>query len=173
MSLINGAKLEIFIGMAILFGLLITISKGFSLNASLKPIEGEAPMLTSLEIFQSAQAMARHAASQQSMVARNIANADTPGFKAMVMPDLEETATTLPMKTGAPQTRTGHISFAGQVGAVKPVVDRDATTAPNGNSVSVEMETLKSIEAERAHSRAMTVYQSALTILRTSIGRGR
>ncbi|MEM9581643.1 MAG: FlgB family protein [Pseudomonadota bacterium] len=130
-------------------------------------------MLTSLEIFQSAQAMARHAASQQSVVARNIANADTPGFKAMMVPERDTTATALPMKSGRDLARSDHIAIAGSATAAAPIKDPNAITAPNGNSVSVEMEILKSIEAERAHSRAMTVYQSALTILKASIGRGR
>ncbi len=130
-------------------------------------------MLTSLEILQSAQAMARHAAGQQSVVAKNIANADTPNFKAMMLPER-------PGSEGAPfpqmtsrATRAGHFSMGADLTSLKPVEDPDAQMSPNGNSVSVEMEILKSIEAERAHSRAMTVYQSALTILRTSIGRGR
>ncbi len=32
---------------------------------------------------------------------------------------------------------------------------------------------LKSIEAERQHSRAVTIYQTSMNILRSSLGRGR
>jgi flagellar basal body rod protein FlgB len=49
--------------------------------------------------------------------------------------------------------------------------DAGTPASPNGNSVSLELEMLRGIEAQRAHSRAMRVYGSALGILRASIGR--
>jgi flagellar basal-body rod protein FlgB len=51
--------------------------------------------------------------------------------------------------------------------------DKSAETSPDGNSVAVEAEMLKSIEAERQHSRAITIYQTSMNIIRASIGRGR
>ncbi|MDA8746718.1 FlgB family protein [Litoreibacter sp.] len=130
-------------------------------------------MLKSLEIFQSAQNMARHAAAQQGVVAKNMAHADTPGFKAMTLPELEHRGSSMPMNMTMRAPRPQHILSIANSGNVAPITDPNADISPNGNSVSVETETLKSIEAERAHSRALTVYQSALNILRTSIGRGR
>lgn len=130
-------------------------------------------MLKSLELFQSAQSMARHAATQQAVVAKNIAHADTPGFKAMTMPELEQQNATLGLTATSRPPRSQHIIAVANSSNAVAITDPDAEVSPNGNSVSVEMEILKSIEAERAHSRAITVYQSALNILRTSIGRGR
>lgn len=153
--------------------MLITVSKGITLNGSLKPIEGEAPMLQSLEIFQSAQSLARHSARQQAVVAKNIAHADTPDFKAMTLPDQKAQTQSLQLATPTRAPRQAHIVTTSSQGTLTPRVDRTAELSPNGNSVSIETEILKSIEAERSHKRAMTVYQSALTILRTSIGRGR
>ena len=43
---------------------------------------GETRMFEGLEIFQLAGGVARHAASRQAVVAQNIANADTPGYRA-------------------------------------------------------------------------------------------
>lgn len=43
---------------------------------------------------------------------------------------------------------------------------------PNGNSVNLEEEVLRSVEATRAHNRALTIYNTSLQILRSSIGRG-
>lgn len=126
-------------------------------------------MFTSLEIFQSAHKMAVHAGQKQAVIAKNIAHADTPGFKAMMVQDLEDASKPPEIR----MSRAGHISSPLGAETYKTSKDMSAEISPNGNSVSLEMETLKSIEAERQHSRAMTVYQSALNILRSSIGRGR
>ena len=128
-------------------------------------------MFTSLDVFQSAQAMARHAAKQQSVVATNIAHANTPDFKAMTVPERVADTESTAKRTRDGGPRAGHFQLGGTASSPDAVVDKSAQMSPNGNSVSLETEMLKSIEAERHHKRAMTVYQSALTVLRNSIGR--
>ena len=39
-------------------------------------------MFGKIELMDMAQAMARHAAQRQNVIAGNVANADTPGYKA-------------------------------------------------------------------------------------------
>lgn len=133
-------------------------------------------MFQNLDILSNAQAMARHAGARQALVAQNIANASTPGYKARdITPFAEElerggkSAVAFAMTT----TRPGH--SLGRSGEVSHVSFADLKTeqSPDGNTVAIETEMLKSIEAERQHSRAITIYQSSLNILRTSIGRGR
>lgn len=128
-------------------------------------------MFTSLDVFQSAQAMARHAAKQQSVVATNIAHANTPNFKAMALPERVADGDAIAMRARPDGPRAQHFDIGRTASVPDAVVDRNAQMSPNGNSVSLEGEMLKSIEAERHHKRAMAVYQSALTVLRTSIGR--
>jgi flagellar basal-body rod protein FlgB len=50
-------------------------------------------------------------------------------------------------------------------------VDEAQPTDPNGNSVSVEQEILRSVDAKRQHDRAIAIYRSSLKILRSSLGR--
>lgn len=128
-------------------------------------------MFTSLDVFQSAQSMARHAAKQQSVVARNLAHANTPGFKAMTLAARIEQNQPTDLRSRNAPTRAAHFQIGAPSVEARPQIDESGEMSPNGNTVSIEAETLKSIEAERHHKRAMTVYQSALTILRTSIGR--
>lgn len=129
-------------------------------------------MFTDLNVFQLAHAMATHAGKRQTVVARNVANADTPGYKAR---DLEpfSAALTRGAREFAPRsTRAGHL--AGSAGAVLPWAEVTAQTAgadPNGNTVSVEEEMMKAVEVKRQHDRALAIYKSSLTILRTSLGR--
>ena len=127
-------------------------------------------MPQSLEILQMAQAAARHAAARQAAAAQNVANADTPGYKARDIPDFADIyrgGSTVPMRA----TRPGHMGAtpAGPAPEPRPVATDDA--APNGNTVSLETEMLRSVAAERQHSRAMTIYGKSLDILRAAMGR--
>jgi flagellar basal-body rod protein FlgB len=117
-------------------------------------------MFDRLEIFAIASARAQHAAARQAVVAQNIANADTPGYRAQDISSFEDTWRAL--QSGEPAAD-----------AALPVraVDAGTPASPNGNTVSLELEMLRGIEAQRAHSRALQVYGSAMSILRTSIGR--
>ncbi len=130
-------------------------------------------MFETLDIFKTAHAVAKHAAQRQSVVAANVANADTPGFKARDVVSFEMAMRGAETNTQIRATRPNHISSSSSQSFAKTVVDRNSENSPNGNSVSIETEMLKSIEAERQHSRAMTVYQTSMGILRTSLGRGR
>lgn len=133
-------------------------------------------MFQNLEVFQIAHGMARHAGQRQAVSARNMANADTPGYRALDVTPFKDTVGK--PETGAEQraTRTAHLNGSLQQGSMiaAPSVTEDmsALSDPNGNSVTVESEILRSIEAKRQHDRALAIYRSSLTILRTSLGRG-
>lgn len=127
-------------------------------------------MYQNLEIFQTAGAMARHAGSRQAVVAQNMANADTPNFRAMVMPsfkDTQEMGGNGAMKT----SRANH--FQGADGGTRNirVAESMSEPAPNGNSVSIEDEMLQAVEVSREHSRALTIYRHGMTVLRATLGR--
>lgn len=127
-------------------------------------------MHNSLDIFQTASAMARHAGARQAVVARNIANADTPGFQAeriAAFRDVYQSDPTGNMRT----TRSGHMSGAISDGPARTLLST-GIPSPNGNTVSVEEEMLNSVAVSREHNRAITIYRHAMTVLRSSMGRG-
>ncbi|MBL4628202.1 MAG: FlgB family protein [Roseicyclus sp.] len=117
-------------------------------------------MFQGLEIFQLAGGLARHSAARQAVVAQNIANADTPGYRARDVAGFGET-----WRNMTAEAREGRAEMPMRV------VDAGTPASPNGNSVSLEFEMLRGIEAQRSHDRAIRIYGSALSILRTSIGR--
>ncbi|MBC7154647.1 MAG: FlgB family protein [Rhodobacteraceae bacterium] len=129
-------------------------------------------MFDRLEIFQMAQAMAVHAAARQTAVAGNVANADTPGYRARDAAPFAQTYES--MNTGAAAmraTRPGHVG-AGQAGPAIGLRNVAGEAAPNGNSVSLEAEMVRATEVRGQHERALAIYRSGLHILRTTIGRG-
>ena len=129
-------------------------------------------MFEQTDVMRLAQDLARYSGARQSQVARNIANADTPGYRAK---DLEPFAASLGRDAkpdGLRSTRTGHLSTP--LSSVSwQSVNVAGQASPNGNTVSLETEMVRATRAKSTHDLALTVYRSSLDVLRTALGRGR
>lgn len=126
-----------------------------------------------LEIFRMAQGLATHAAARQSAIAQNIANADTPGYRAR---DLTPFAQSYEAQgAGLKASRAAHLTVGapGTLDITSREVFRKDAASPNGNNVSLENEMLTSAEVKSHHDRALAVYKSAMNVLRSSINSGR
>lgn len=126
-------------------------------------------MFSDLNVLQTAMAMANHASQRQKIAAQNLANADTPGFRAKSLADFK-TSYGATAHTSMRATRGGHIGMSG----AEPrwtVQESDAPSDPNGNSVSVELELVNAANIRSQHNRAMAIYRSSMNMLRTSLGR--
>ena len=130
-------------------------------------------MLSKLNVFQLSYAMASHAGKRQALISQNIANADTPGYKARdLTPFASQFSLSNSEKTsGMVGTRANHLH--GSTGAVGKwaEVTAKAQLDPSENSVSIELEMLRATEAKRQHDRALAIYKSSLNVLRASLGR--
>ena len=123
-------------------------------------------MFEKLEITRMAQAMASHAGARMGVVSQNIANADTPGYKARDLPDFAQAYQAQgAMKT----TRAGHLGAAEQ--PVPAPRGQTAMADPNGNTVSLEAEMVKAVEVRQQHDMALSIYRATSDMLRTSLGR--
>jgi flagellar basal-body rod protein FlgB len=103
--------------------------------------------------------MARHAATRHSLVSQNIANADTPGYRAQDVADFSDV-----MKAQ---------QFAGDASGIDPmaVIERPSVGSPNGNTVSLEEELMRSAKAQQDHEMAVSIYRSTLTMMKTAVGK--
>lgn len=126
-------------------------------------------MFDRLQIFQMAQSMAVHTVARQTAMAGNVANADTPGYRARDAAPFAETYAA--QDSGLRATRPGHIGSAAGGGNI-PIIAVAAEADPNGNTVSLETEMVRAAEIRGQHERALAIYRSGLHILRASIGRG-
>ena len=127
-------------------------------------------MFEKLDIFRMAHAMASHAGTRQALVAQNIANADTPGYKPRDVVPFAELVKSGAAVAGQRATRATHLHGSFETG---PLRISDATrenSNPNDNGVSLEEEMLNAVAVKRQHDRALAIYRSGLTILRTSLG---
>lgn len=128
-------------------------------------------MFQDLNVFKTAHAMATHAGHRHSVIARNMANADTPGYRARDIRPFAETFAQ--SQTGAEMraTRRAHLHGHGEAAMAATLYTPDLPADPNGNTVSIEEQMLNAVEVKRQHDRALTIYKSALSVLRTSLGR--
>lgn len=122
------------------------------------------------DLMNLAFAAARHAATRQDVIAQNIANADTPGFRAR---DTGRFADVYRDGSGAPMraTRGGHLTGSGTEDGSAWIRRGTGIISPNGNSVSIEQEMVRSVEAQRDHSEALAIWRASLDLLRASLGR--
>lgn len=128
-------------------------------------------MFENLDIFKMASRMARHAVTRQEVIAKNIANADTPEYRAKDIASFADTYDTTSSDTKMRTTRAGHVLDSAATPSGYDLVDAPGATSPNGNTVSLETEMMKSSQVRHEHELALSVYKSSMNILRTSIGR--
>ena len=124
-------------------------------------------MLDDLKILSMASALARHSAQRHQTLAENIANADTPGYKAQ---DIESFSDAVKRAGDSQESMTalGSGDFHWRVNDIVSA----GLTSPNGNTVSLEDQMMRSIEAQQNHEAATAIYKKTMDIIRLSLGRG-
>jgi flagellar basal-body rod protein FlgB len=134
-------------------------------------------MTLDLAILRLADRLAAYAGARHGVLAENIANADTPGYRAR---DLAPFAAvwadgTAPLPAGTRAPRPGHLAL--DPGPAAPFAALPAsepgTASPNGNSVGLEDQMMRAAELRLQHDLALGIYQSSLRILRLGLGRAR
>lgn len=125
-------------------------------------------MFAQIDTMRMARDLGAHAAQRQRVIATNVANADTPGYRARDLPEFEESLRrgSLELRT----TRAGHLA-AGLSGPPFRAVEAEGEPSPNGNTVSLEDEMVRSADAKREFDLSLAVMQSGLNLIRTAIGR--
>ena len=128
-------------------------------------------MFDNLDIFRMASGLARHASNRQETIARNIANADTPEYRAKDIESFSESVQTSKFDNEMRSTRVGHLVHEAAFSMRNREFDAPGASSPNGNTVSLETEMMKAVEARHQHEMALSVYKSSMNIIRGSIGR--
>jgi flagellar basal-body rod protein FlgB len=126
-------------------------------------------MIEMPDVMSMASAMARNASQRLGLIAQNVANADTPGYRSR---SLARFSTSYQAEAGLPlrTTRSGHLGSGAAIEA-SSVDTRPVHLSPNGNGVSLEDEMVAAAGARRDHDLALAIYKNALGLLRSSLGR--
>ncbi len=92
-------------------------------------------MFENLEVFRMSNAMATHAGTRQAAVAQNIANADTPGYRARDVLSFQEVYEPAGLATQLRATRPGHLNAAHSAGQAEIRLRDGGPSSPNENNV--------------------------------------
>ena len=131
---------------------------------------GQMPLLAALT-----DKMRWHQA-RQTVLAANIANAETPGYRAQDLKSFSfedhlRNSTLSQVTTAA--TEPGHFSVSssqsGGFGAAEQ--SGDFETSPGGNAVSLEDEMMKLTGNQMDYQAITTLYSRSLRIIRAALGR--
>ena len=124
--------------------------------------------MSDLAILKMAEGLARHASGRHALVAQNIANADTPGYRAR---DLPPFAAAMRDEYAARATRPTHFNAGGRQ-VYDPREDAPfGAASPNGNDVSLPEQLARATQAMGVQDRAVTIYGKTMDILRLGLGR--
>lgn len=128
-------------------------------------------MINDVNILKLASSMARHATARHQLLSQNIANADTNNYKAK---DLERFSDAYARMAGRPD---GKLDGASLDRLDKSQYKIEALTgndlaSPNGNTVSIEDQMMRSAETQQQFDAAIAIYKKSIDILRSTLGRG-
>lgn len=128
-------------------------------------------MFERLDISRESYALATYAMTRQAAISANIANADTPGYKAV---DTGSFAGELATGGGLQPlaTRSSHLARPDAEQSFELKARRiPGNQSPNGNTVSLESEMVTAAEVRQSYDMALAIAKSTSSILRSSLGR--
>jgi flagellar basal-body rod protein FlgB len=121
-----------------------------------------------MAVFSLASQKASWLSAREATIASNVANANTPGYKAQDVTPFSSVLSHLQLKMTA--TEPGHMqpaSLSGATTRAKPGETWDVVFS--GNSVNLEQEMLKAGEIHTAHSLDMGVVRSFHQMLMNAV----
>ena len=113
--------------------------------------------------------------TRQKVLAENVANADTPGFRPMDLraPVFTPAGALAGATLAIGRTNDRHLaSTAGRPGEDPATVNRFEST-PGGNGVNLEDEMLKVSQNQSDYQLAASLYQKSLRMLKVAVVKGR
>ncbi|MFK7793431.1 MAG: flagellar basal body rod protein FlgB [Devosiaceae bacterium] len=134
-------------------------------------------MLRDLPFFSALRTQMQWHSARQSVLAENIANADTPGYAARDLQRVNhesQFSVSRPSASSPVRTDAKHIEGRAIGGSATGFEDGRQTTfevTPEGNSVVLEEEVMKMTANQLDYQTAATLYQKSLGMLRTAVGR--
>jgi flagellar basal-body rod protein FlgB len=123
-----------------------------------------------VDLFTLAEQRLAWADRRQTVLAQNVANANTPGYKPH---DLRAFADMLGGANAVEPVRTqpNHLPGSTGVGTPGEVVDRVHTQSPDGNGVVLDEQLLKVADTTTTHQLVTTIYKTYLGMFGTALGR--
>lgn len=138
---------------------------------------------SSIPLFKAMADKMRQLTAKQQVVAQNIANADTPGYRAreLVERDFSDVLAKVEGGAGAPRVAKPHIEASSTLAALgsraakhlDSEVQKDVfETKPNGNTVVLEEQLLQLADVQTEYTALTNLYRKQNNLLKVALGRG-
>jgi flagellar basal-body rod protein FlgB len=131
-------------------------------------------MLGDLPLVSVLKARMQYHQSRQKVLAENVSNADSPGFRPRDMPPFEQTLGRAGGGSGLQPVRTDqrHIGIGATGGGVADARRRQGLeSTPSGNGVSLEDEMMRMSQNQSDYHLATALYGKSLSYLRMALGK--
>jgi flagellar basal-body rod protein FlgB len=111
---------------------------------------------------------------RQRVLSENVANADTPGFRARDLAPLKlDQLTPRATAVGLVRTDAAHqVASGSATGGFESVRNSTLEIRPAGNAVSLEDEMIKVAANQMDYQAATALYTRSLGLIKTALGRG-
>jgi flagellar basal-body rod protein FlgB len=123
------------------------------------------------DIFDLAEKKLSWLAERQNVLASNIANANTPGFRGS---DIQSFASVLTGMTAVVPTRTQAMHLSGTLPAdiAETTPDSSPAKSVDGNSIALDEQLTKVADTESSQSLVTTIWKSYVGMFNTVLGKG-
>jgi flagellar basal-body rod protein FlgB len=131
--------------------------------------------ITNLGLFQLADKRLAWADQRQQVLAQNVANADTPGYRAKDVQSFDKMLSQATASDAAIPVQTNQMHLAGTLATDTARLNRMAkpdAKAPDGNAVSLQDELAKVAETDQTQQFVLNLYHTYLGMFGTAIGKG-
>jgi flagellar basal-body rod protein FlgB len=112
-----------------------------------------------LYLFELASSQARYLELRQSTIATNVANANTPGFRARDVEPFNKVLDSMPVRLAT--TSPSHLQLSAAETDTRATAKKDSwEVVHSGNSVSLEQEMIKGSDVNRDYSMNSAIVRS-------------
>ncbi len=119
-----------------------------------------------------AEAKMRYTDRRQKVLAQNVANADTPGYRARDVTPFRTLMAKAGSRPAMAVTNAAHLRPSAESGGLRARVNRTQDeTSPNGNAVSLDEQALRIAENDQQHQLAVSIYRSITGMFHTALGK--
>ncbi len=134
--------------------------------------------ITSIPILSMLRTRLQWSQERQRVLAENVANADTPSFRARDLAPLKfdtpGTGTAASLTTvSLARTESGHMAGIGQSDfAFRTQSEGNYEVRPTGNAVNLEQEMMKVAANQMDYQAVTALYSRSLSLIKTALGKG-
>lgn len=132
--------------------------------------------ITDIPILSMIRTRMAWAQERQRVLAENVANSDTPGYRArdLTPPKFEASSTLVqapPVKVALARTDSNHMPAIGQSSSSFRTETKGSEVRPTGNAVNLEDEMIKVASNQMDYQAATALYSRSLNLIKVGLGK--